>query len=84
MFSKFYSGGAPRNLRFCFTCARRRLSWSLALPSSHRLGTLSQRLDRAQRLLTAPGWQGSRRTRELNAQISDFRVDTATRALHTS
>ena len=55
----------------------------LALPSSHRLGTLSQRLDRAQRLLTAPRWQGSRPARELHAQISDFRVDTATRALQT-
>jgi hypothetical protein len=55
----------------------------LALPSSHRLGTLSQRLDRAQRLLTTPGWQGSRRARELHAQISDFRVDTAARALNT-
>ncbi|HEY2764880.1 MAG TPA: hypothetical protein VGJ13_12850 [Pseudonocardiaceae bacterium] len=55
----------------------------LALPASHRLGALSQRLDRAQRLLTAPGWQGSRPARELRAQIADFRVDTATRALST-
>lgn len=55
----------------------------LALPSSHRLGTLSRRLDRAQRLLTGPGWQGSRPARELHAQISDFRADTAARALNT-
>ncbi|MGH3940380.1 MAG: hypothetical protein ACRDTG_17445 [Pseudonocardiaceae bacterium] len=55
----------------------------LALPSSHRLGTLSQRLERAQRLLTAPAWQGSKPARELHAQISDFRRDTVTRALIT-
>ncbi|MGH3929628.1 MAG: hypothetical protein ACRDTF_06590, partial [Pseudonocardiaceae bacterium] len=55
----------------------------LALPSSHRLATLSQRLQRAQRLLTAPAWQGSKPARELHAQISDFRRDTVTRALIT-
>ena len=55
----------------------------LALPSSHRLATLSQRLDRAQRLLAAPAWQGSKPARELHAQISDFRRDTVARALIT-
>ncbi|MGQ0776111.1 MAG: helix-turn-helix domain-containing protein [Pseudonocardiales bacterium] len=53
----------------------------LTLPSSHRLATLSQRLDRTQRLLTAPAWQGSKPARELYAQISDFRRDTASRGL---
>lgn len=55
----------------------------LALPSSHRLATLSQRLERAQRLLTAPAWQGSKPARELSSQISDFRRDTVARALIT-
>lgn len=55
----------------------------LTLPSSHRLATLSQRLDRAQRLLTAPAWQGSKPARELHTQISDFRRDTVAHALIT-
>ncbi|MGQ0776110.1 MAG: hypothetical protein ACT4NY_17080 [Pseudonocardiales bacterium] len=60
-----------------------RIGAVLALPSSHRLANFSQRLERAQRLLTAPAWQGSKPARELHAQISDFRRDTVARALIT-
>ncbi|MGH3977968.1 MAG: hypothetical protein ACRDRZ_03030 [Pseudonocardiaceae bacterium] len=57
------------------------LSYVLTLPAEQRLDTFLQRLERAQRLLTAPAWRGSNAARELHARINDFRIDTATRAL---
>lgn len=60
-----------------------RIGTVLALPAEQRLTTFGQRLERTQQLLTVPGWRGSNSARELHAQISDFRVDTATRALNT-
>ncbi len=61
--------------------ATARLNQVLVLPAEQRLETFAQRLERAQRLLTAPAWRGSNAASELHAQISDFRIDTATRAL---
>ncbi len=63
--------------------ATARLNQVLELPAEQRLETFAQRLERAQKLLTAPAWRGSKPARELHAQITDFRLDTVTRALTT-
>ncbi|MGH3906652.1 MAG: hypothetical protein ACRDTE_21115 [Pseudonocardiaceae bacterium] len=60
-----------------------RIGTVLALPAEQRLTTFGQRLERAQQLLTAPAWRGSKLARELHAQVTDFRLDTVTRALTT-
>ncbi|MGH4014899.1 MAG: hypothetical protein ACRDSL_13465 [Pseudonocardiaceae bacterium] len=59
-----------------------RIGEVLALPAEQRLEPFAQRLERAQQLLKAPAWRGSKPARELHAQITGFRLDTATRALN--
>ena len=63
--------------------ATARLNQVLELPAEQRLETFAQRLERAQQLLTAPAWRGSKPARELYAQITDFRLHTAAHALTT-